>query len=229
MAEIKLATEVRTEFGKGAARRVRRADRVPGVVYGHGAEPVHVTLPGHDLLLALRTANVLIGLEIDGKDALVIPKAVQRHPLKGTIEHVDLLTVKRGEKVEVEIAVHVEGDLAPGANLLEFVQNTLLVEAEATHIPESVTVSVAGLDAGDSIVAKDIPLPKGSVLAGDEDAIVIQVVAAQAEEPGRRRGRRGRDRRGLSLALPPHRFCSTCLTDGVVVPFREPPPRLPVQ
>ncbi|MFD8473348.1 50S ribosomal protein L25/general stress protein Ctc [Streptomyces globisporus] len=183
MAEIKLATEVRTEFGKGAARRVRRADRVPGVVYGHGAEPVHVTLPGHELLLALRTANVLIGLKIDGKDALVIPKAVQRHPLKGTIEHVDLLTVKRGEKVEVEIAVHAEGDLAPGANLLEFVQNTLLVEAEATHIPESVTVSVAGLDAGDSIVAKDIELPKGSTLAGDEDAIVIQVVAAQAEEP----------------------------------------------
>ncbi|MFD8465175.1 50S ribosomal protein L25/general stress protein Ctc [Streptomyces cyaneofuscatus] len=183
MAEIKLATEVRTEFGKGAARRIRRADQVPGVVYGHGAEPVHVTLPGHDLLLALRTANVLIGLEIDGKDALVIPKAVQRHPLKGTIEHVDLLTVKRGEKVQVEIAVHTEGDLAPGANLLEFVQNTLLVEAEATHIPESVTVSVEGLDAGDSIAAKDIPLPKGSVLAGDEDAIVIQVVAAQAEEP----------------------------------------------
>ncbi|MFJ4826254.1 50S ribosomal protein L25/general stress protein Ctc [Streptomyces bacillaris] len=183
MAEIKLATEVRTEFGKGAARRIRRADKVPAVVYGHGAEPVHVTLPGHEVLLALRTANVLIGLEIDGKDALVIPKAVQRHPLKGTIEHVDLLTVKRGEKVQVEIAVHAEGDLAPGANLLEFVQNTLLVEAEATHIPESVTVSVAGLDAGDSIVAKDVPLPKGSVLAGDEDAIVIQVVAAQAEEP----------------------------------------------
>lgn len=183
MAEIKLANEVRTEFGKGAARRIRRANQVPGVVYGHGAEPVHVALPGHDLLLALRTANVLIGLEIDGKDALVIPKAVQRHPLKGTIEHVDLLTVKRGEKVEVEIAVHAEGDLAPGSNLLEFVLNTLLVEAEATHIPESVTVSVAGLDAGDSIAAKDIPLPKGSVLAGDENAIVIQVVAAQAEEP----------------------------------------------
>ncbi|MEW1615458.1 MULTISPECIES: 50S ribosomal protein L25/general stress protein Ctc [unclassified Streptomyces] len=183
MAEIKLATEVRTEFGKGAARRIRRANLVPAVVYGHGADSVHITLPGHELLLALRTANVLIGLEIDGKDTLVIPKAVQRHPLKGTIEHVDLLTVKRGEKVNVEIAVHAEGDLAPGANLLEFVQNTLLVEAEATHIPESVTVSVEGLDAGDSIVAKDIPLPKGSVLAGDEDAIVIQVVAAQAEEP----------------------------------------------
>jgi large subunit ribosomal protein L25 len=183
MAEIKLATQARTEFGKGAARRARRDNQVPAVVYGHGAEPVHVTLPAHDLLLALRTANVLIGLEIDGKDTLVIPKAVQRNPLKGDIEHVDLLTVKRGEKVNVEIAVHVEGELAPGGNLLEYVQNTLLVEAEATHIPESVTVSVAGLDAGDSILAKDIPLPSGSVLAGDEDAVVLQVVAAQAEEP----------------------------------------------
>lgn len=183
MAEVKLAAQVRTEFGKGAARRTRRANLVPAVIYGHGAEPVHVTLPGHDLMMALKTANVLIGLEIDGKDALVIPKAVQRNPLRGDIEHVDLLTVKRGEKVNVEIAVHVEGDLAPGGNLLEYVQNTLLVEAEATHIPESVTVSVAGLDAGASVLAKDIPLPKGSVLAGDEDAVVLQVVAAQAEEP----------------------------------------------
>ncbi|MCX4847500.1 50S ribosomal protein L25/general stress protein Ctc [Streptomyces sp. NBC_00893] len=183
MAEVKLAAQVRTEFGKGAARRTRRANLVPAVVYGHGAEPVHVTLPGHELMMALKTANVLIGLEIDGKDALVIPKAVQRNPLKGDIEHVDLLTVKRGEKVNVEIAVHAEGDLAPGGNLLEYVQNTLLVEAEATHIPESVTVSVAGLDAGASVLAKDIPLPKGSVLAGDEDAVVLQVVAAQAEEP----------------------------------------------
>ncbi|MFD5188861.1 50S ribosomal protein L25/general stress protein Ctc [Streptomyces sp. NPDC058357] len=183
MAEVKLDAQVRTEFGKGAARRTRRANLVPAVVYGHGAEPVHVTLPGHDLMMALKTANVLIGLEIDGKDALVIPKAVQRNPLKGDIEHVDLLTVKRGEKVNVEIAVHVEGDLAPGGNLLEYVQNTLLVEAEATHIPESVTVSIAGLDAGASVLAKDIPLPKGSVLAGDEDAVVLQVVAAQAEEP----------------------------------------------
>ncbi|MFD0022380.1 50S ribosomal protein L25/general stress protein Ctc [Streptomyces sp. NPDC058382] len=183
MAEIKLNAEVRTEFGKGAARRTRRANLVPAVIYGHGADAVHITLPGHELQLALRTANVLIGLEIDGKDALVIPKAVQRNALKGNIEHVDLLTVKRGEKVEVEIAVHVEGDLAPGGNLLEYVQNTLLVEAEATHIPESVTVSIAGLDAGDSILAKNIPLPAGSVLAGDEDAVVLQVVSAQAEEP----------------------------------------------
>lgn len=182
MAEIKLNATVRSEFGKGAARRTRRANLVPAVIYGHGADAVHITLPAHELHLALRTANVLIGLEIDGKDALVIPKAVQRNALKGNIEHVDLLTVKRGEKVEVEIAVHVEGELAPGGNLLEYVQNTLLVEAEATHIPESVTVSIAGLDAGDSILAKDVPLPAGSVLAGDEDAVVLQVVSAQVEE-----------------------------------------------
>lgn len=183
MAEIKMSAQIRTEFGKGAARRARRAHQVPAVVYGHGAEPVHITLPGHEMLLALRTANVLIGLELDGKDTLVIPKAVQRNPLKGDIEHVDLLTVKRGEKVNVEVAVHVEGDLAPGGNLLEYVMNTLLVEAEATNIPESVTVSVKGLDAGASILAKDIPLPAGSVLAeADPEAIVLQVVASQVEE-----------------------------------------------
>ncbi|MFE7463415.1 50S ribosomal protein L25/general stress protein Ctc [Streptomyces sp. NPDC057499] len=183
MAEVKLDAQIRSEFGKGAARRTRRANLVPAVVYGHGAEPVHVTLPGHALMMALKTANVLISLDIEGKDALVIPKAVQRNPLRGDIEHVDLLTVKRGEKVSVEVAVHVEGELAPGGNLLEYVQNTLLVEAEATHIPESVTVSVAGLDAGASIHAKDITLPQGTVLAGDEDAVVLQVLAAQAEEP----------------------------------------------
>ena len=182
MAEIKLAADVRTEFGKGAARRIRRAHLVPAVVYGHNAEPVHITLPGHQLLLALRTANVLIDLEIEGKNALVIPKAVQRNAIKGNIEHVDLLTVKRGEKVDVEIAVHVEGELAPGGNLLEYVQNTLRVQAEATNIPESVTVSVAGLDAGASILAKDIPLPAGSVLAEDPESVVLSVVAAQVEE-----------------------------------------------
>ncbi|WP_406494823.1 50S ribosomal protein L25/general stress protein Ctc [Streptomyces sp. NBC_00846] len=181
MAEIKLTAEVRTEFGKGAARRTRRANLVPAVVYGHGADPVHVTLPGHALLLALRTANVLINLEVDGKNALVIPKSVQRNPLKGDIEHVDLLTVKHGEKVDVEVLVQVEGELAPGGNLLEYVQNTVRVAAEATNIPESVTVSIAGLEAGVSIFAKDIPLPSGSVLAEDPDAVVLSVVAAQVE------------------------------------------------
>ncbi|GGR87954.1 50S ribosomal protein L25 [Streptomyces humidus] len=182
MAEVKLAAETRTEFGKGAARRIRRASKVPAVVYGHGAEPVHITLPGHELQLALRTPNVLLSLEIEGKKQLAIPKAVQRDAIKGFLDHVDLLLVRSGEKVNVEVYVHTEGDLAPGAYLLEHVLSTLTVEAEATHIPESVTVSIEGLEAGASILAKDIPLPKGTTLAIDEDAVVLQVLAAQAEE-----------------------------------------------
>ncbi|MFF9365130.1 50S ribosomal protein L25/general stress protein Ctc [Streptomyces griseoluteus] len=184
MSEVKLAAESRTEFGKGAARRIRRENKVPGVLYGHGSEPLHVTLPGHELLLALRTPNVLIALDIDGKtNELAIPKSVQRDPLKGFLEHVDLLLVKRGEKVTVEIPVVAEGELAPGGNLLEHVLNALPVEAEATHIPESVTVSVEGLEAGASVHAKDIKLPKGVSLAVEDDAVVLQVLAAQAEEP----------------------------------------------
>ncbi|MET9952150.1 50S ribosomal protein L25/general stress protein Ctc [Streptomyces sp. NPDC006339] len=184
MSEVKLAASVRTEFGKGAARKIRRDAKVPGVLYGHGTEPVHLTLPGHDLTLALRTPNVLLSLDIEGRGTeLAIPKAAQRDPLKGFLEHVDLLLVKRGEKVTVEIVVETEGDLAPGAFLVENVLNTLSVEAEATHIPESVTVSIEGLSAGDSIHAKDIALPKGTTLVTDPDAVVIQILAAQAEEP----------------------------------------------
>ncbi|PKW09458.1 LSU ribosomal protein L25P [Streptomyces sp. 1222.5] len=183
MSEVKLAAETRTEFGKGAARRIRRENKVPGVLYGHGSDPLHLTLPGHELLLALRTPNVLISLDIDGKtNELAIPKSVQRDPLKGFLEHVDLLLVKRGEKVTVEIPVHAEGELAPGGNLLEHVLVALPVEAEATHIPEAVTVSVEGLEAGASVHAKDITLPSGVTLAVDEDAVVLQVLQAQVEE-----------------------------------------------
>ncbi|WP_309093757.1 50S ribosomal protein L25/general stress protein Ctc [Streptomyces sp.] len=183
MSEVKISAATRTEFGKGAARRIRREDKVPGVLYGHGSDPIHLTLPGHDLLLALRTPNVLISLDIDGKsNELAIPKSVQRDPLKGFLEHVDLQLVQRGEQVNVEIFVQTEGELAPGGNLLEHVLNALPVTAEATHIPESVTVSVEGLTAGDSILAKDIPLPKGTALAVEEDTVVLQVLAAQAEE-----------------------------------------------
>ena len=183
MADVKLAAETRTEFGKGAARRIRRENKVPAVVYGHGADPVHITLPGHELQLALRKSNVLLTLDVEGKSELAIPKAIQRDAIKGFLVHVDLLTVKRGEKVTVEVYVHTEGELAPGAFLLEHVLSTLTVEAEATHIPESVTVSIAGLEAGASIAAKDIPLPEGTTLVIDEDAVVLQVLAAQAEEP----------------------------------------------
>lgn len=182
MADVKITAETRTEFGKGAARRIRRDKKVPAVVYGHGVDPLHITLPGHELQLALRTPNVLLTLDIEGKSQLAIPKAVQRDAIKGFLEHVDLLTVKSGEKVTVEVYVHTEGELAPGSFLLEHVLSTITVEAEATHIPESVTVSIAGLEAGASIAAKDIPLPKGTTLAIDEDAVVLQVLAAQAEE-----------------------------------------------
>ncbi|MGW2340304.1 50S ribosomal protein L25/general stress protein Ctc [Streptomyces sp. NPDC001661] len=183
MSEVKLSVETRTEFGKGASRRLRMVEKVPGVVYGHGNEPQHIVLDSHALMLALRTPNVLINLDIDGKsNELVIPKSVQRDAITSFLVHVDLLQVKRGEKVTVELPIHTEGELAPGGNLLEHVLNTLSVETEATHIPESVTVSVEGLEAGASIHAKDIALPKGTTLATDEDAVVLQVLAAQAEE-----------------------------------------------
>ncbi|MCG6498941.1 50S ribosomal protein L25/general stress protein Ctc [Kitasatospora sp. A2-31] len=180
MSEIRLAAETRSEFGKGAARRARRAGFVPGVVYGHGHAPVHLNLPGHDLMMALKTPNALLVVPIDGKDEYVLPKAVQREAIKRTIEHVDLLLVKRGEKVTVEVPVHTEGELAPGGNLLEHVLQALPIEAEATHLPEAVTVSVEGLEAGASIHAKDITLPSGVTLAVEADAVVLQVIAAQA-------------------------------------------------
>ncbi|BDH09610.1 50S ribosomal protein L25/general stress protein Ctc [Streptomyces hygroscopicus] len=183
MAEVKLTAQVRTDFGKGAARRARRADLVPAVIYGHGEEPQHVAIHNHALMMALKTPNALIRLEFDGKNELVIPKAVQREAIRQFLVHVDFLAVKKGEKVSVEVPIHVEGDLAPGQHILEHVLNALPIEAEATHIPESVTVSVEGLEAGASVLAKDIALPKGSSLGVEDDAVVLQVVAAQAEAP----------------------------------------------
>lgn len=183
MADVKLSANVRNEFGKGAARRLRREERIPAVIYGHGEDPVHVTLPSYDMMMALKTPNVLIELNVEGKKQLVIPKAVQREAIRGFLIHADLLIVRKGEKVSVDIPIHVEGELAPGQNLLEHVLMALPVEAEATHIPESVTLSVEGLDAGDSVTAGQIKLPKGTSLTVEEDEVVIQVLAAQAEEP----------------------------------------------
>lgn len=183
MAEVKIPAEIRSEFGKGAARRLRREEKVPGVVYGHGGEPVHVAIPGHELMMALKTPNVLIRLATDGKSQLVIPKAVQREAIRGFLVHVDLLVVKKGETVTVDVPIHTEGELAPGGNLLEHMLDALPVETEATHIPESFTVSVEGLEAGASIQAKDVTLPKGTALAVDGDTVVLQVVSTQAEAP----------------------------------------------
>ncbi|MEW1654566.1 MULTISPECIES: 50S ribosomal protein L25/general stress protein Ctc [unclassified Streptomyces] len=183
MAEIKLAAQARNDFGKGAARRLRREEKVPAVIYGHGAEPKHVALDSHALMMALKTPNALIRLELDGDSELVIPKAVQREAIRRFLVHVDFLSVKKGEKVAVELPIQTEGELAPGGNLLEHLLNTLPVEAEATHIPEAVTISIAGLDAGHTVLAKDIELPAGASLTVDGDTPVLQVVAAQAEAP----------------------------------------------
>ncbi|OEU97400.1 MULTISPECIES: 50S ribosomal protein L25/general stress protein Ctc [Streptomyces] len=183
MADVNIDATVRNEFGKGSARRLRREERVPAVIYGHGAEPVHVALPSYDMMMALKTPNVLINLDIEGKKQLVIPKAVQREAIRQFLVHVDLLVVKKGEKVQVEVPIHIEGELAPGQNLIEHVYNTLPVEAEATHIPESVTVSVEGMDVGDQVLAKDIKLPGNTTLAIEGDETVISILAAQAEEP----------------------------------------------
>ncbi|MET9886614.1 50S ribosomal protein L25/general stress protein Ctc [Streptomyces sp. NPDC006430] len=183
MSEVKLSAVSRSNFGKGAARQARRDGQVPGVIYGHGTAPKHVDVEGHGLMMALKTPNVLISLDIAGDGTeLVIPKAVQRHPVKRSLTHVDFLIVKKGEKVTVEVAVVTEGELAPGGNLLETLLNTISVETEATHIPTEVTVSIAGLEAGASIHAKDLVLPAGTTLAVDGETPVLQVVAPQAEE-----------------------------------------------
>ncbi|KPI29869.1 50S ribosomal protein L25 [Actinobacteria bacterium OV450] len=184
MSEVKLSAATRTNFGKGAARQARRDGLVPGVIYGHGTDPKHVDVEGHGLMMALKTPNVLLSLNIKGGGTeLVIPKAVQRHPVKRTLTHVDFLIVQKGEKVTVEVPVVTEGDLAPGANMLETLLTTISVEAEATHIPTEVTVSIEGLEAGATIHASDLVLPAGTTLAVDGETAVLQVVAPQAEEP----------------------------------------------
>ena len=182
MPEVRIAAEPRTEFGKGYARRTRRAGRVPAVLYGHGEDTRHVTLPGHDIMLALKTPNVLIRLDgLPGGNQLVLPKAVQRDPIKGFIEHVDLLLVRRGEKVTVEVPIQLTGEIAPGGLLdQQLVQVSL--EAEATHIPQSVEVPVDGMVVGAAVHASDLRLPSGATLAGDPEALVLHVLAAPTAE-----------------------------------------------
>ncbi|GAA2653097.1 50S ribosomal protein L25/general stress protein Ctc [Nonomuraea recticatena] len=182
MSEVRIAAETRTEFGKGAARKIRRADKVPAVLYGHGIDPKHLTLPGHEVLLALRTANVLIRLQGDGVDELALPKGVQRDPIKGFVEHVDLLLVKRGEKVTVEIPVTTTGDVN-SEGLLDQQLVSIAVEAEATHIPTGVEVDVEGLTVGAVVTAADLKLPQGTTLIAEPETVIIQVNAKPAGEP----------------------------------------------
>ncbi|WP_017571294.1 50S ribosomal protein L25/general stress protein Ctc [Nocardiopsis halotolerans] len=181
MSEVRIAAEPRTEFGKGASRRARRAGKVPAVLYGHGTEPRHLNLPGHELMLALKTPNVLIRLDGVDKDNLALPKSVQRDAIKGFLEHVDLLVVSKGEKVEVEIPVHLIGEVkAPGVLTQELV--TVAVEAEATHIPEGVEFVVDGLEVGASPTAADVKLPSGVTLTTDPETILLTVSAPRVEE-----------------------------------------------
>ncbi|NUT70765.1 50S ribosomal protein L25/general stress protein Ctc [Pseudarthrobacter sp. C4D7] len=174
MSEQKLAAELRTEFGKGYARRARMANLIPAVIYGHGADPIHVTLPAKATTLAVRTPNALLSLDINGEGHLALVKDVQRDPVKQIIEHIDLLTVRKGEKVTVDVAVHVEGESAPGTvHNLEL--TTVSLEAEATHLPTAVEVSIEGRAAGEHIHASDLVLPKGTVLLTDAEALVVNI------------------------------------------------------
>ena len=181
MPEVRIAAEPRTEFGKGAARRVRRAHKVPAVLYGHGTDPRHISLPGHELMLALKTPNVLLELDLDGTAELALPKSIQRDPIKGFLEHVDLILVRRGEKVTVEIPVTLVGEAA-AETLVSLEHATLAVEAEATHIPGGVEVSIDGLPVGSQIHAKDVSLPSGATLVTDPEAMVVNITAAPTAE-----------------------------------------------
>ncbi len=181
MPEVKLTAELRTEFGKGAARRLRRAHKVPAVLYGHGSDPIHISLPGHETLLALRTANALLSIDINGKAQLALPKQVQRDPLKHTIDHVDLVIVRRGEKVTVDVPLHVEGE-AGDDTLVVVDHNSIPIEAEATHLPEQIVVSVEGLPAGTQIHAGNLELPSGATLGMDPETLVVNVTNAPSAE-----------------------------------------------
>lgn len=181
MSEVRIVAEPRTEFGKGAARRVRREAKVPAVLYGHGAEPRHMSLPGHELMLALKNdSNALLTLETESGDQLALPKAVVRDPIKGFLEHVDLIAVRKGEKVTVEISVVLTGDAAPDA-MVDFQMTSLTLEADATKLPENVEVSIEGLAVGSSIKAGEVTLPSGSTLAQDGDVVIVQGLTIPSE------------------------------------------------
>ncbi len=182
MAE-KITAETRTEFGKGAARRIRRADKIPAVVYGHGNDPIHITLPGHSTMMALKHGgtNTLLELEIDGKESLALTKAVQVDPIRRVLEHIDFVAVRLGEKVTVDVSIHIVGDAAPESVVVN--ENaTVQVEAEATHIPEYIEVDIQGAAIGTQVHASDLILPDGTTLLSDGDLLIVNVTQMQSEE-----------------------------------------------
>jgi large subunit ribosomal protein L25 len=170
----RVAAEPRDQFGKGAARKIRAVGKIPAVIYGHGTDPQHVTLPAHQIGLILRKANAVLELDIAGKTQLALVKDVQKDPVRQIIEHLDLIGVRKGEKVTVDVPVHVEGESFPGT-IVALDANTLSLEAEATNIPERVVVDVEGLEEGVHVLAKDVKLPAGSTLLSDPELLVIAI------------------------------------------------------
>jgi large subunit ribosomal protein L25 len=181
--EVHIAAQTRDEFGKGAARRIRSEGLVPAVLYGHGTETRHLTLPGHQLMLALKTPNVLLYLDGLGKSSeIALPKAVQRDPIKGILEHVDLILVRRGEKVTVEIPLRVTGEIAIGDGMINQQLIQIPLEADATNIPQAIDVDVTGLEVGQSVHASDLKLPPGVTLQVEPETLVLAVIARTTEE-----------------------------------------------
>jgi large subunit ribosomal protein L25 len=179
----KLTTEIRESFGKGAARKIRAVGKIPAVIYGHGTEPQHVTLPGHEVGLILRKSNQVLELDIQGTIQLALVKDVQKDPVRQIIEHIDLIVVRKGEKVTIDVSIHLEGESAPGT-LVNQDSNTVSLEAEATHIPESIIVNIEGAEDGLQIFAKDLVLPQGSSLITEPDVLIVAVSTAAEQDLG---------------------------------------------
>lgn len=177
----KLEAELRTSFGKGAARKLRVLGKIPAVIYGHGSEPKHVSLPAHATGLIVRQSNALITLDIEGNEELVLVRDIQKDPVLRIIEHIDLAVIKKGEKVEVEVPIHVEGQAAP-STFVSVDTNTLRLLVSAIDIPNNVVVSIEGLSEGQHVFAKDVVLPAGAELADEGDILIINVSAAAVNE-----------------------------------------------
>ena len=173
-SDTKVHAEVRENFGKGFARRLRAAGKIPAVIYGHGTDPLHVALPGHQMALLIRRANVVLELDVNGKEQLTLVKDVQKDPVHQIIEHIDLLVVKKGEKVQVEVPVAVVGEPFAGT-IANLDAQTIALEVEATHIPQNIEVDVEGLEEGTHITAADLKLPKGATLIADPETLVVAV------------------------------------------------------
>ena len=183
MPEVRLSAEPRTEFGKGGARRTRRAGKIPAVIYGHGADPRHISIPAREFAQALKHngMNVLLTVNVNGADQLAIPKAIQRHPIKGIFEHVDLLAVRRGEKVTIDVPLQIVGEVVRGG-LLAQENTTVSIEAEATNLPSGIEVNIEGVEIGSHITAADLALPAGATLAGDPDQVLLLIQEAPSAE-----------------------------------------------